>query len=287
MYYYRLLIGFSLCEHALASLEEKKKAIKAEMKLADSEIKRARLGTELGKIKSEINHIKNPPVEKTYREMQNYVEQENYKYHLFKRIMEKCDYKKVVVLCKKLSKNCSFESKRDVGNLCALIYWLYILDKNELAKKCIELTRNIPFDQAYPLWSYLHSIRGLEIRMLFEEGKNEDAKKIIETLDRDLFEMPFYELDGTRSQLETPLEEKRHRVQERERRKSEDVNWVSHKDEINDALKDGDMKRANDCRFRALFELIGYTEAGFYPKLNTDKEEIEKIIKDYIKEILK
>jgi hypothetical protein len=139
-------------EERMASLEEKKKAIKAAMKSADSEIKKARLGRELGKIKSEIKHIKNPPVEKTYREMQNYVEKENYKYHLFKRIMEKCDYKKVVILCKKLTKNYSFKSKKDVGNFCALIYWLYILDKKELAKKCIELAPNIPLSNLlYPM----------------------------------------------------------------------------------------------------------------------------------------
>jgi flagellar biosynthesis component FlhA len=51
-------------EEIAASLEEKKKAIQAEMKAADSETTRARLGTELGKIKAEIRHIQNLPPEK-------------------------------------------------------------------------------------------------------------------------------------------------------------------------------------------------------------------------------
>ncbi|MDR1149699.1 MAG: hypothetical protein LBK66_13825 [Spirochaetaceae bacterium] len=179
----------SLEEKKLASLEEKKKAIKAEMKSADSEIKKARLGRELGKIKSEIKHIKNPYAEKTYTEIQNYAERENYRYRLFIKTMEKCDYKKtekcvyrkVVILCKKLSKNCSFESEKDAGNLCALIYWLYILGKEELAKKCIELTHNIPLSNLlYPM-SILHGniIDVITVTKKYIDNKNISLNELI------------------------------------------------------------------------------------------------------------
>jgi hypothetical protein len=202
---------------------------------------------------------------------------ENYMNNLFDEIMENCNHKKVMILCKKLGRKLSFKSGKDVENLCHLIYWLYILDKKELAKRCIELTHNIPFDQNYNVWDFLHSIWGLEIRLLFEEGKNKDAEKIKETIDRHL-------LTPSKQFNETPEEMQKH---ENKRRDRFVVDTQSYKNEIDDALKDGDIKSANDWRFIALLSLIGDTATGLYPKLNKDKEGIEKIIKYYIKEILK
>jgi hypothetical protein len=150
------------------------------------------------------------------------------------------------------------------------------LEEKELAKKCIELTHNIPFDQNFDIWDFLHSIWGLEIRILIEEGKNKDIEKIIETIDRQLL---------TPTKLKkTPEEIQKH---EDRRRNRLVVDETSYRNEIDDALKDGDIKTANNWRFIALLSLIGDTATGLYPQLNKDKEKIEKIINDYIKEILK
>ena len=197
--------------------------------------------------------------------------------NLFEEIMENCNHKKVISLCKKLNKKLSFKNGNDVENLCHLTYWLYILGKKELAKKCIELTHSIPFDQNYNIWDFLHSIWGLEIRILFEEGKNKDAEKIIETIDQHL-------LTPSKQFNETPEE-----MQKRENRRRDRlvVDEESYKNQINSDLKDGDIKSANEWRFIALLSLIGDGATGLYPHLNKGKEEIEKIIKDYIKEILK
>ena len=45
---------------------------------------------------------------------------------LFESIMNSCPRKKVVSLCKKLIKKCSFNSGEDARNLCSLGYRLFI-----------------------------------------------------------------------------------------------------------------------------------------------------------------
>lgn len=194
---------------------------------------------------------------------------------LFEEIIECCSYKKVQNLCKKLSKKFSFKSGKDTENLCHLIYWLYILGEIELAKKCIEPTHNVVFDQNYNVWSFIDLIWGLEIRILKADGKNDRANGIIEIMNEHCL---------------TPVKnETQEKAQSREnsRRKNVNMEFVPYKREIDYHLEKGDNKRANDWRFLGVMGMIGYTETGFYPDLNKNKNKLEEMIKNYIEEILK
>jgi hypothetical protein len=195
--------------------------------------------------------------------------------NVFKEIMESCRNKKVQGICKKSNIKFSVKNGKDMENLCHLIYWLYILNEIELAKECIDLTHGIPFDQNYNIWTFIHYIWGIEIKILRNEGNNDNVNKIIQEMDKQL-KIP--------TKIETS---EKAEIRENRRRERIDLESVSNGKEIEDCLKDNDLKLANEYRFTALMRLIGYTETGFFPQLNKDKEKIENIIKNYIEEIIK
>ena len=197
--------------------------------------------------------------------------------NLFEDISGKCKNKSVQNLCKKLSKKLSFKSGKDVENLCHLSYWLYILGEKELAKKCINLTADVPFDQNYNVWDFINNIWGLGIRIFREEGKNKDAEEIIKKMDKNYL-IPRKQFNETTEQI---------LAHEKKRRSRYDLDESSYHEEIEECLNDNDIKGANEWRFIALLSLIGDTETGLYPKLNENKSKIESIIKNYIGEIIK
>jgi hypothetical protein len=195
--------------------------------------------------------------------------------NIFENIMSNCNHKNVQSLCKKLIKKLSFNSGKDMENLCHLIYWLYILGDIETAKECINLTREIEFTQNYNIWTFIHLIWGLEIRILRQEGNNKLAGEIAEKMDKQL-KMP--------AKIETP---EKAEIRENKRRERIDIKFESNETEIAECLKENDIKTANEYRFAGIIGLIGAMETGFFPKLNNNREKIEGIIKDYVKEILK
>ena len=206
-----------------------------------------------------------------------FFQKERFMENLFEEIIQKCNHKKVVSLCKKLAKKLSFNNMKDVENLCHLVYWLYILNEKELAKKCIILTDNLQFNQNYNVWSFIHSIWGLNIKLLCDEGKDNEADDIIKTISQHYL-MPIKSIN------ETP---EKTQIRENKRRERVTLEKASNKEEIENCLKDKNIKLANEYRFVAIIELISNIEIGIYPNLNKDKEVIEVIIKKYIEEILK
>jgi hypothetical protein len=194
---------------------------------------------------------------------------------LFEEIMENCNHKKVQSICKKLNKKFSFKSEKDVENLCHLIYWLYILGKLDFVKKCIKYTHIIEYDRNNFLWSFINSIWGLEIRILRQESNVEEINNIIQQMDKN---------DLLPNKNETSEERRKHIEKRRNRFVVEDV---SYQKQIEDSINDDDIKGANEWRFIALLSLIGDTETGFYPNLNNNRDKIEKVIENYMKEILK
>jgi hypothetical protein len=141
---------------------------------------------------------------------------------------------------------------------------------------CIDLTHGIPFDQNYNIWTFIHYIWGIEIKILRNEGNN--VNEIIQEMDKQL-KIP--------TKIETS---EKAEIRENRRRERIDLESVSNGKEIEDCLKDNDIKWANEYRFTALMRMIGYTETGFFPQLNKDKEIIEnriKNLKNYIEEIIK
>jgi hypothetical protein len=195
--------------------------------------------------------------------------------NLFGNIMANCKHKKVQSLCKKLSKKLSFKSGNDVENLCHLIYWLYILGNIEMAKECIKLTHETEFTQNYNIWTFIHFIWGLEIRILRQDGNNKLADEIISRIDKQL-KIP--------TKIETP---EKAEIRENNRRERIEIKDRSNETEIAESLKENDIKNANEYRFLGIIGLIGTMETGFFPKLSNRREEVENIIKEYVEEIRK
>ena len=195
--------------------------------------------------------------------------------NIFEEIIENCKHKKAQSLSKALNKKFSLKSGKDIEKLCYLAYWLFILEKIELSKKCINLTHALEFNQNYDIWTFIYSMWGLEIRILKQEGNNKRIKEIIDEINKQTL-MP--------TKYETVEEIK---ISEKKRRENMNFNEISYEKKIQDSLKDDDINGANEWRFIALLELIGETETGFYPNLNKNKDKIEKTIKKYIEEIIK
>lgn len=189
----------------------------------------------------------------------------------FEQIMEKCPKKKVISLCKKLAKKCSFKNGADMENLCHLAYWLYIYDLSGPSMECISLTHQTPFDQNYNVWTFIHSMWGLEIRILKEQSNLEESQKIIDSINEHYL-MP--------TKLEPSIEKRQ--SAEAKRRSRFTYEDVIRKSKIEASLANNDIKGANEWRFIALLGMIGNTETGIYPKLNDSKEQINILIKEYI-----
>jgi hypothetical protein len=194
---------------------------------------------------------------------------------IFEQIKEKCQKKKVVSLCNKLLKKCSFKSGADCENLCHLAYWLYVYGEKELAMDCIALTHDAPFDVNYNVWTFIHFMWGLEMRLLREQGRESEAKKIADTMNAHLH---------TPSKIMAPDQMPAREEKRRSRFTYEDA---IEKEKVENALRENDLTGANDWRFIGLLGMIGNTETGFYPKLNEYKQQIEEKIAEYISELSK
>jgi hypothetical protein len=202
--------------------------------------------------------------------------------NLFEEIALSCKHKQVQSIGKKLAKKLSFKSGNDVENLCHLTYWLYILGEKDFAKKCIALTHNLPFDSNHNVWTFIHTMWGLEIRILQEEGRNNETVEIAHTIDQHYL-TPSKQFSETLEQMQADEKERRNRFG----LGIEFENEISNQVAIEDCLNDNDVKSANEWRFIALLGLIGDTATGLYPNLNKDVDKIEEVIKKYVEEILK
>jgi hypothetical protein len=191
--------------------------------------------------------------------------------NIFEEIMDNCSNKNVTSLCKKLSKKLSFKSGKDAEYLCHLTYWLYILGKIDLVKKCIAITHNVKFDKKDNIvWIFIRFMWGIEIKILREDGKKIEADELVKTIDQHLL---------TPSLGETPerMWEKENKRRDRFSLGIESQMDVSNQKNIEDSLLAGDEKLANKDRFVALFSLIGRTEIGLCKNLNNNKERIANI----------
>ncbi|MBE1553983.1 DUF6707 family protein [Sporosarcina limicola] len=127
----------------------------------------------------------------------------------------------------------------------------------------------------YNVWDFIHAMWGLEIRLLKEQNKLDEAQKIIEIINKYLL---------TPTKIDTPEGTKTREAKRRERFTYESV---IRNENIERDLQDNDIKRANEWRFIALLGMIGNTETGLYPNLNERKDEIEQKITEYITELTK
>lgn len=194
---------------------------------------------------------------------------------LFEIIMEQCPRKKVISLCKKLIKKCSFKSGADCENLCHLAYWLYIYEQPTLSMKCVELTHDVPFDKNFNTWTFIHAMWGLEMRLLREQGKENEAQAIADTMNKHHL---------TPGKVDTP---ERMPQKEEKRRSRFTYEDAVKQEKIKAFLESGELNDANGWRFVALLRMIGSAETGFYPLLNESKARLEEKITEYISELQK
>lgn len=104
---------------------------------------------------------------------------------MFESIMNSCPRKKVVSLCKKLIKKCSFNSGEDARNLCSLGYRLFIYGHIDEALAVSRYTHNVPFPGrgVFNVWTFILCLWGLEVFILKAQGKYEEADVRIKSID--------------------------------------------------------------------------------------------------------
>ena len=191
---------------------------------------------------------------------------------LFEEIMERQDDKKIVSLCKKLNKKCSFASGVDAANLCELAYRLYVMGAKEDALKVCEFTNiDIPEKINYNVWDFILFIWGLEAYIYNEDGRSEDKENRV-SLMKKVWSTPKNASD---------TEEKAWAfMQKIFARKT--IDSVCDIKEIEEAMAEGDKKSANATRLTALYNMIGYGITGFCPELEKNNDELNTKIREYV-----
>ena len=190
----------------------------------------------------------------------------------FEEIMERQDDKKIVSLCKKLNKKCSFASGADAANLCELAYRLYVMGAKEDALKVCEFTNiDIPTKINYNVWDFILFIWGLEAYIYNENGRVRDKEERIAQMKK-VWSTPKNASD---------TEEKAWAfMQKIFARKT--IDSVCDIKEIEEAEAEGDKKSANATRLTALYNMIGYGITGFCPELEKNNDELNTKIREYI-----
>lgn len=188
---------------------------------------------------------------------------------LFESIMNSCPQKKVVSLCKKLIKKCSFNSGADAENLCHLAYRLFVYGYIEETLAVCRYTHNVPFPGkgVYRVWDFILWIWGLEVFLLHKQEKHEEANARVKEIDY----IRAQPVDGV---FNTPEKRRRFVDSLYQRVTYPDVLWRENIEESE--------QHANDYRFTALFGMIGYGATGLYPNLSARWEELQQDINNYV-----
>ena len=191
---------------------------------------------------------------------------------LFEEIMESHKEKKIISLCKKLIKKCSFTSGADATNLCELAYWLYVVGDDDNALKVCELTNiDIPAKINYNVWDFILFIWGLEAHIYNEKGKTADKEFRVEQMKK-VWSTPKNSND---------TEEKAWAFMQKilNRQTFESVCNVK---EIEENEAADDKKSADSYRFIALYSMISYGITGFCPDLVKNNDKLKTKIREYI-----
>lgn len=191
---------------------------------------------------------------------------------LFEDIMMNHEEKKVVGLCKKLSKSCSFTKNADITSLCELAYWLYIYGRKEEALKVCEYANiEIPDKINYNVWDFIIWIWGLEAYIYNEAGREDDKNFRIAQMKK------VWSTPKGNGDTEEKAWKFHQKIMNRETLES-----ICKTSKIEEASAANDKKSENIYRFTALYDMIGYGVTGFYPNLEDNKEKLSEKINEYI-----
>lgn len=191
---------------------------------------------------------------------------------LFESIMNSCPQKKVASLCKKLIKKCSFNSGTDAENLCHLAYRLFVYGYIEEALAVCRYTHDVPFPGkgAFNVWTFILCLWGLEVFILKTQEKYKEADVRTKEIDHIHIQPIGIRLNDSAEKC----------------RKDADKLYLTFTypdvlfcKEIEEARS---LNSANEWRFIALFEMIGYGATGLYPNLSAHWEELQQDINNYV-----
>ena len=188
---------------------------------------------------------------------------------LFESIMNSCPKKKVVSLCKKLIKKCSFNSGADAENLCHLAYRLFVYGYIEEALAVCRYTHDVPFPGkgVFNVWDFILFIWGLEVFLLQKQERNEEANARVKEIDH-IHIQPVNAIFNTPEKCRKFADELYQRV--------------SYSDVLEREKIEESEQYANNYRFIALFDMIGYGATGLYPNLSAHWEELQQDINNYV-----
>ena len=188
---------------------------------------------------------------------------------LFESIMNSCPKKKVVSLCKKLIKKCSFNSGADAENLCHLAYRLFVYGYIEEALAVCRYTHDVPFPGkgVFNVWDFILFIWGLEVFLLQKQERNEEANARVKEIDH-------IHIQPVNAIFNTP---------EKCRKFADGLyQRVSYSDVLEREKIEESEQYANNYRFIALFYMIGYGATGLYPNLSAHWKELQQDINNYV-----
>lgn len=185
---------------------------------------------------------------------------------LFESIYATHTEKKIVSLCKKLIKKCTFNSGADAQNLCELAYWLYIYGYTDDVLLICEITHDIEFPGkgGFNVWDFILFIWGLEAHILKERAQIEKANDRIKRMD------------------ELCVLSAKSAEQEAMRRNRFTISECAYEEKIANATS---ASSADRWRFLSLFRLIGYGTTGLFPCLQKEKVAVDKLAKEYIERL--
>lgn len=190
---------------------------------------------------------------------------------IFIDIKDTCPHKKTQSLCNKLLRKCSFNSGKDIENLCHLAYHLYVYGQEDIALKVSAYTHDTPFPGkgGYRVWDFILYIWGLEVFILKNRGQDIEASKRILAMDA----IWMTHIPGSAFPPE------KHMQFEIARRGRFTYPEILHSEDIADASS---VRSANEWRFCALFKMIGYGSTNLFPDLVKHWDPLEEHICSYI-----
>lgn len=175
-------------------------------------------------------------------------------------------------MCKKLIKKCSFNSGTDAENFCHLAYRLFVYGYIEEALAVCRYTHDVPFPGkgAFNVWTFILCLWGLEVFILKTQEKYKEVDVRTKEIDHIHIQPIGIRLNDSAEKC----------------RKDADKLYLTFTypdvlfcKEIEEARS---LNSANEWRFIALFEMIGYGATGLYPNLSAHWEELQQDINNYV-----
>ncbi len=167
------------------------------------------------------------------------------------QLLEKNEHKNVKSICKQIIKGYKPTRQKDGINVRDLAAWLYVFGNTEDVLAVCEAVSDITFNGNYTIWDCYASVRCFAARVLREQGREEEAKEIVDFLNQ-----------YTHPELYVNLKKWFTETLDRNIQSNEEA---------------GRRANANSWRIMKLLQAIQYRELGSSPY--TDKE-LENIIEE-------